>query len=146
MQVRLGKTTTNIIVRINKINGWQNRAIYGASAIVSQPFFDYKNPNVDKTTQKYSLVKTLIKIVIGTSVGIVSRAAFQKWGEKLFEKGHFKLKNAANIDEKRFKTCVGNTFAIIGAIAAMCSVDIAISNLLMSHFNKKISKNSDKKG
>src|SRR5574344_3033366 len=144
MKVTLSKNSTNIISKINGINGWQNRAIYGASAILSQPFFDYKNPNVDKTTQKYSLVKTLIKIIVGTSVGIASRSVFQKWGENLYKKGKFQFKNIKNLDEKKACRCVGNTFAIIGAILAMFSVDIIVSNALMSYFNKKAIKKGGK--
>src|SRR5574344_1599060 len=146
MKVTLSKNCTNIISKINGINGWQNRAIYGASAIISQPFFDYKNPNVDKTTQKYSLVKTLIKIVVGTSVGIVSRSIFQHWGENLYKKGKFAFCNVSNLDEKKACRCVGNTFAIIGAIAAMFSVDILISNVLMRYKNKKAIKKGGKNG
>jgi hypothetical protein len=142
MQIRLWQTTTKVISRINSINGWQNRAIYGVSAIASQPFFDYKNPNVDKTTQKYSLIKTLTKIVVGTGVGIASRAIFQKWGENLYKKGKLKMPNLENLDKNKATRCFGNVFAIIGAIIAMLSVDILISNVLLSYFNKKIEKRS----
>lgn len=146
MQIKLGEKPTGMISRINKINGWQNRAVYGATALFSQPFFDYTNPDVDKTTRKYSLTKTMIKIVVGTGVGVVSRAAFQKWGEHLFKKGMFNLKNAGKItDMPRFKNCVGNTFAVLGAVVAMFSIDILVSNALLSFFNKRIAKGKSKK-
>ncbi len=146
MKINLSERSTKIITKINGINGWQNRAIYGASALISQPFFDYKNPNVDKTTQKYSLVKTLIKIGVGTSVGIASRSVFQKIGENLYKKGKFKFPKIAKFDNKKACRCVGNTFAIIGAITAMLSVDIIVSNKLMSYFNKKSIQKGEKNG
>ncbi len=139
MKIQLGEKATDVISKISRINGWQNRAVYGVSALLSQPFFDYYNPSVDKDTRKFSLNKTLIKIIVGTSVGLVSRVPFQKLGEHLFEKGYFGKKVLSeNLDTARFKSCVGNVFSIIGAIAAMFSVDIVISNYLMSYFNKKI--------
>ena len=142
MKIQLGKNSTQVISRVNKINGWQNRAVYGVAALASQPFFDYKNPSVDETTQKYSLVKTLIKIGVGAGVGIAFRVPFQKIGEHLYKKGVFNAQKSAlkNIDEQRFKTCVGNVFSIIGAVIGILSVDIIISNKLLSYFNKKIEK------
>lgn len=144
MKVRLGKKTTQFISRINKINGWENRAVYGIAALATQPFFDYNNPSVDKTTQKYSLVQTLTKIIVGTAVGVASRAAFQKYGQHLFRKGTFDVEKLGikNFDKKRFESCFGNTFAVLGAIGAMCSIDILISNHLLTHFNKKLKMRS----
>lgn len=147
MKIQLGEKTTKNISKISTINGWQNRTVYGVSALLAQPFFDYKNPSVDKETRKYSLTKTLIKIIVGTSVGLLSRVPFQKLGENLYEKGLFKSENFAleKIDKARFKSCVGNVFSIIGAVLAMFSIDIIISNFLMSYFNKKIQGKSIKK-
>ena len=146
MNIRLGKNTTRVISRIHKINGWENRAIYGAAALCVQPFFDSKNPNVDETTRKYSVRKTLIKILVGASVGILSRAGFQRWGENLFEKGSFDVKSLGikNLDKPKMKRSVGNVFAIIGAVSAMFSVDILISHKLLNHFNKKLQGSSIK--
>ena len=144
MKIQLGEKTTKAIGKVSRINGWQNRAVYGVSALLSQPFFDYYNPCVDKDTRKFSLNKTLIKIVVGTSIGLATRYPFQKLGENLFEKGYFNSKKllSQNLDRARLKNCVGNVFSIIGAVLAMFSVDIVISNYLMSYFNKKIKEKS----
>ena len=146
MNVQLGQKTTQFILKVNKINGVQNRAVYGVVALVSQPFFDYKNPSVDKTTQNYSLIKTLIKIGVGAGVGIACRAPFQKIGQNLYKKGVFDVEKLAikNIDEEKFKNCVGNVFAIIGAVIGMFSVDIVVSNKLLSYFNKKLKEKEAK--
>jgi len=146
MKIKLGEKTTQVISRVNKINGWQNRTVYGVSALVSQPFFDYKNPSVDKTTQEYSLTKTLIKIAVGTAVGIAFRVPFQHAGQYLYKKGAFAKQKAAfkNIDDEKFKLAVGNVFSIIGAVIGILSVDILISNKLLSHFNKKLQKKETK--
>lgn len=146
MKIRLGAKTTQLVSRVNKINGWQNRAAYGVSALISQPFFDYKNPSVDSTTQKYSLIKTLIKIAVGTLVGIAFRVPFQKLGENLYKKGVFNKQKPLikNMDEEKFKTAVGNVFSIIGAVIGILSVDILISNKLLSFFNKRLQKKEAK--
>lgn len=92
MHINLGSRATKNISKIHNINGWQNRAVYGAAALISQPFFDRFNPNVDKKTQKVSMTKTIIKICVGACVGITARSIFQKWGENLVKKGLFKSK------------------------------------------------------
>lgn len=142
MKIQLGKRTSGLISRVNNINGWQNRAVYGVTALLSQPYFDFKNPSVDKTTQQYSLVKTLVKIAVGTAVGIAFRVPFQRLGQHLYKQGAFKTQKPAlkNLDETKFKNCIGNVFSIIGAVIGILSVDIFISDKLLSYFNKKIQK------
>jgi hypothetical protein len=50
------------------------RAIMGATALCTQPFIDYYNPDVDRDTAKVSTARTLGKIIAGTAVGIGVRS------------------------------------------------------------------------
>ena len=52
-----------------------NRAIMGATAIVTQPFIDYFNPKVDRDTATVSTFRTIGKIIAGTTVGCAVRSA-----------------------------------------------------------------------
>lgn len=51
-----------------------NRAIMGATAIMTQPFIDYYNPDVDRDTAKVSTFRTIGKIIAGTTVGCAVRS------------------------------------------------------------------------
>ena len=50
-----------------------NRLVMGGTAVVTQPFFDYYNPDVDEDTAKTSACRTLGKILAGTFVGCIVR-------------------------------------------------------------------------
>ena len=72
----LKKCATNIA-------GPESRLILGVSALATQPFIDYYNKNVDEKTRKYSVCKTISKIIVGTTVGVIVRALAIKYSAKL---------------------------------------------------------------
>lgn len=47
-----------------------NRGIMGVSAVLTQPIIDYNNPRVDKETREVSAIRTICKIIAGTTVGM----------------------------------------------------------------------------
>ena len=51
----------------------QNRVILGATALMSQPFIDLHNRNVDEETRKVSAARTVAKILAGTTTGFLVR-------------------------------------------------------------------------
>ena len=55
------------------ISSPQNRLILGASALLSQPFIDLNNKRVDEDTRKTSALRTLAKIIAGTTTGYLVR-------------------------------------------------------------------------
>lgn len=57
------------------ISSPQNRLILGVTALMSQPFIDLHNKKVDEDTRKYSAVRTVAKIIAGTTTGFLIR-----WG------------------------------------------------------------------
>ncbi len=48
----------------------ENRAIMGATALLTQPVIDYSNRKVDKETRKISVYRTISKIIACTTVGV----------------------------------------------------------------------------
>lgn len=56
-----------------KISSAEQRLILGASALMSQPFIDANNKNVDEKTRKVSVARTIAKIVAGTFTGYFIR-------------------------------------------------------------------------
>ena len=51
----------------------ENRLILGISALMSQPFIDAANKNVDEKTRRYSVARTIAKIIAGTVTGVTIR-------------------------------------------------------------------------
>ncbi len=59
---------------VNKhVSSDAQRLIMGVSAITTQPIIDYYNRDVDKETRWTSVMRTIAKIVIGTTVGVIVR-------------------------------------------------------------------------
>ena len=56
-----------------KLSSAENRLILGASALLSQPFIDASNKDVDLETRKYSVCRTIAKIIAGTATGYTIR-------------------------------------------------------------------------
>lgn len=52
-----------------KLSSAENRLILGASALMTQPFIDAANKDVDEETRRYSICRTVAKIIAGTFTG-----------------------------------------------------------------------------
>ena len=77
------KETPRKLEEWNKFDNWvskpaQNRAIMGATAIITQPAIDYNNHKVDKETRRVARNRTIAKIIAGTCVGILVRGSVYK--------------------------------------------------------------------
>ncbi len=55
------------------------RLILGVTALASQPFIDLKNKEVDEETRWTSAMRTIAKIVVGTTVGVIVRRGAINW-------------------------------------------------------------------
>ena len=66
-----------------KISSAEQRLILGASALLSQPFIDAHNNNVDEDTRKVSVARTIAKIIAGTTTGFLIRKGCIKGIEAL---------------------------------------------------------------
>lgn len=78
------------------MDGWQQRGVLGAAAILTQPFIDLNNKNVDPETRKYSAVKTAVKICIGTGMGVLTRYLF---GTALVKNPQFITQNTEKLTQ-----------------------------------------------
>lgn len=80
-----------------KLSSAENRLILGASALMSQPFIDAANKDVDEETRRISICRTVAKIIAGTLTGysirklcIKSIDAFTQHPEKVNPNVKFK--------------------------------------------------------
>lgn len=127
-----------------------NRAIMGGTAIVTQPVIDYCNHKVDEETRQISLIRTIAKIIAGTTVGIAVRGSCyelvknmtnikssKSYSKALLPPAHLK-------DLIRNKTFMNNYLSALStglAILVMCVtnfvIDAPLTVFLTNHFNEK---------
>lgn len=146
---------TNVIKKAGeKISSAEQRLILGASALMSQPFIDAKNKNVDEKTRKVSVARTIAKIVAGTFTGFVIRKACIKSIKALShipQKGVPKWKSILTpegiTDNKtdafsQYRNAVGTIVALVVMLFTNFLIDAPLTKFLTNTF---IQKGEDKK-
>lgn len=128
-----------------------NRLILGVTALMSQPFIDLHNKKVDEDTRKVSALRTIAKIIAGTSTGVVIR-----WGcikildyctkteagatkfQKLFlpnEKWTKELKNFDGL--KQYKKSLGTLISLGVMVFTNFLIDAPLTKFLTNKFLEK---------
>ena len=136
------------------ISSPENRLILGVSALMSQPFIDGCNKNVDEKTRKYSVARTLAKIIVGTTTGVIIRRgcikaidAFTTLPEKITPDMKFKwlrqclLPKIKNIDPEQFvqyKNTMGTLLALGVMVFTNFLIDAPCTKWLTNVFSKKM--------
>lgn len=135
-----------------KCSGPQNRLILGATALMSQPFIDLYNKNVDEKTREISAARTAAKIIVGTATGFTVRyltiAAIEKF--KKFFAPTIPVSNY-----KQYSMALGNFLALAVMLITNFVIDApgtkALTNKFTSmiedyHKNKALTKNTEVNG
>jgi len=127
-----------------KIAGPENRLILGVSALASQPFIDYYNKNVDEKTRKYSVCKTISKIVVGTTVGVIVRSLAIKYSANLLKSVDISniLPNALKNPESRkiLQYTIGDILGIGVCLITNFLIDAPLTRLGTNFLSKKYIK------
>lgn len=92
---------------LTHMNSFQQRFAIGVGALLCQPPIDYFNPMTDEKTRKFSVIKTVVKIVVGTTTGLIVRKAGMMMAEhQLKDSAKFisKIKDV-NIAKKMKEIC-----------------------------------------
>lgn len=72
-EVTSDKFITHVETFGRKCTSAHQRGILGATALVTQPFIDANNKSVDEKTRKFSVARTIAKIIAGTLTGVAIR-------------------------------------------------------------------------
>ncbi len=72
-EVTSDKLLTHVENFGKKCTSAHQRGILGATALLTQPFIDARNKDVDEKTRKYSVARTIAKIIAGTLTGVAIR-------------------------------------------------------------------------
>ena len=131
------------------ISSAENRLILGVSALMSQPFIDAKNKDVDEKTRKVSVCRTIAKIVAGTLTGYLIRkgciSAIKNWS-KIPTKGVprykslFTPKGARSTNSEAFKqyqNAMGTVVALVVMLFTNFAIDAPLTKFLTNLLVKK---------
>jgi hypothetical protein len=156
--------------RANKVVSWigknvsspENRFILGVTALMSQPFIDLHNKNVDEDTRKVSAARTVAKIIAGTLTGVAIRYgcikaidAFTQIPEKLAKGAKLSrwktlltpspkvLETLENLDYH--KSALGTLISLGIMVFTNFFIDAPLTKLLTNKFVDKIHKKDNEK-
>lgn len=135
------------------ISSPEQRLILGITAMMTQPFIDYYNKDVDENTRKSSTEKTIAKIIVGTFTGVAIRDLTIKLAKKFtnvdkvtengvtyFKKANknsfFTPKNITNYSKDandKYTKAMGTFLATFIMLFTNFIIDAPLTNLL---FNK----------
>lgn len=132
-----------------KISSAEQRLILGMSALMSQPFIDFYNKNVDEETRKVSVARTIAKIIVGTATGFAIRKGCIKAIEAMSQprllnipkwKTFFTPEDVTKTDTEAFKQ-YRNAMGTIVALEVMTFtnflIDAPLTKLLTNIIIKK---------
>ena len=138
------------------ISSPENRLIMGVTALVSQPFIDLNNKDVDESTRIVSCAKTLGKIIAGTTTGVLIRhltiklATAMSRTEEEFKLPGCKIKPTkfntilTTINHKpdkpyynQYRKALGTFIGIGVMLITNFAIDMPLTNFLTNFFTKK---------
>lgn len=116
------------------ISSPQNRVILGATALMSQPFIDLHNRNVDEETRKVSAARTVAKIIAGTSTGFLVRYYSIKAVDALTKTENIKKAVNTLLIPPKFKNPLAKTIAGIKHYRFTLGTFISIGVMMFTNF------------
>lgn len=135
----------------------ENRLIIGVTALMTQPFIDLYNKDVDEKTQKVSFARTVGRIIAGTTSGFLVRKGCIKLVEKYSQRTDKPAKaimkiftppkalEGMNFTYKQYQKSMGMLLAIVALIFTNFAFDVPVTNFITNAIMKKIDKKPDKK-
>ena len=128
-----------------------HRFVVGATGCVLQPIIDYYNHKVDKDTREISRNRTIVKIIVGTSVGMFVRGSCFSLIKKLInininKKFNFKIVSDNIIDEckkdekylENFQISLSNILAVIVSAFTNFLIDAPLTTFFTDKLNERV--------
>jgi len=156
----VSRKTAKFFMHVGKtISSPEVRLITGVTALASQPFIDLHNKEVDEKTRIVSCAKTIAKIVVGTTTGVLVRhgciklaelgCQFKKVsGEAVKWSTLFTPGFATNIDQIiQHRKTIGTILAVVVSLFTNFAIDMPLTKFLTNIFTKKFeNQKTDSKG
>ena len=129
----------------------ENRAIMGATALLTQPAIDYYNHKVDEETRTVSRNRTIAKILAGTGVGVfVVRGPIykaiatmtdpkgkSKYSKSLLPKKYLTELAKNEVFLKNYRSALSMSVALVAMCATNFLLDAPLTAYLTNKFNEK---------
>jgi len=141
-----------------KLSSAENRLILGASALMTQPFIDASNKEVDAETRRYSICRTVAKVIAGTVTGYAIRKgciksidAFTKLPTEIKPDMKFKklrscllpsIKHTAD-ELAQYKNALGTLMALGVMVFTNFLIDAPLTKFLTNVFTGKTKKEAE---
>lgn len=147
-----------VIEKIGEYSSPHSRLILGITALMTQPFIDWQNKDVDKDTRRVSTARTIGKIIAGTISGVIVRAgcialikkltdanANKKWQKLLIPTNvsSNEYKNAERL-LKKHRGAIGTIVALFVMLFTNFAFDVPVTKFLTNFLNDKFKKNGNK--
>ncbi|MBO6181578.1 hypothetical protein J6O86_07835 [bacterium] len=156
MELKNGRVLNAVKWAGQHISSPQNRVILGATALMSQPFIDLHNRNVDDETRKVSAARTVAKILAGTTTGFFVRYYAIKAVDFFTLKPDKTIRTVKSLlfprgvnttikGMQQYKLALG-TFISLGVMMfTNFAIDAPLTKVLTNMFVKKIKEHERKK-
>ena len=132
------------------ISSAENRLILGVTALMSQPFIDARNKQIDEETRRVSVCRTISKIIVGTATGYMVRKGcikmIKNWSQLPGEnvpkyKTLFTPKSAHSTNTEAFKQ-YQNALGTVAALMVMLITNFAVDAPWTKSLTNVLVKNS----
>lgn len=142
MPITIPAGLTKSLLPLADLTPWKQRIAIGVIAMVSHTAIDYWSPFIkEKETREYAAIRSLIKMFITMTSGVLSRIAGQKLGEFLVK--YDKMPLPAGMDKAKFAGAVGSVLSIYCALISVPLIEMPIiSNAVTYVMDKFIKKKS----
>lgn len=140
------QTFNNFLVNVKKnVSSPEQRLILGVTALFSQPFIDLHNSNVDKETRRISTIRTIAKIIVGTTVGVLVRKGCINLAKlKCFQPEHNLIKDASFDKIRRYTNTMGTLLATGIAVFTNFMIDAPLTKLLTNKIDAHLTSSKNK--
>lgn len=140
------------------ISSAENRLILGVTAMMSQPFIDWYNKDVDEKTRKVSVARTCAKIIAGTLTGFAIRKGCIAAAKNFTRLGTDKLVKGVKVPLKAWEkiltpdsavagrnyndyiSAVGTVMGLLVMTVTNFLIDAPLTTFLTNKFVKKMDK------
>lgn len=127
-----------------KCTSAHQRGILGATALLTQPFIDAHNKDVDDKTKKYSVARTIAKIIAGTLTGVAIRyGCIQAMKMKGFQPKRWD--RLSEDVQNQYRNAMGTIVSLVVMLVTNFAIDAPLTKFLtnvLTH-NMKGDKNEN---
>lgn len=128
-----------------KCTSAHQRGILGATALLTQPFIDAHNKSVDEKTRKYSVARTIAKIIAGSLTGVAIRyGCIKAMSWKPFLPQKWKSPEITDDMREQYKNAMGTIVSLVVMLFTNFIIDAPLTKYLTNVLTGNTKKKGDK--